>query len=402
MAAAVGAAIIRVKQAPVTLARSGLRPASSTMQHLNLLIDSEEFQDLPAGHVIFEEGDPDAEMFVIVEGEVSITVDGRVIDHLYAGTILGEMALVDERPRSATASAATDCRLLVLDQERFARLIQRSPDFALEVMRTMSTRLRRLMEVEVARQRMEEELRIGRRIQLSLLPDQLPDIEGWEFAALYRAAQEVGGDLYDFFVMPEDPDNLHVAIADVTGKGVPAALFMAAGRMALRTEMANGRSPAEALRQVNHLVSLDRHRRLFLSAFQGSLDTKSGRLTFANAGHDWPLWRRVRGKELQPLSSRGLVLGVFNEIQLEERSVDLAPGDCLILYTDGVTEARNPYGAFFGDERLSAAIERSRCESAEALHQEIIRSLEEFIGDQPLSDDLTLVVVRRKPARRAR
>lgn len=368
------------------------------MQDLDLLSHSDDYQELTAGQVIFEEGDHGAEMFVILEGEISVIVDGREIDHLYAGSILGEMALVDERPRSASAAAATDCRLLVLDQERFMRLIQRSPDFAIRVMRIMSSRLRRLMEVEVARQRMEEELRIGQRIQLALLPERLPEIDGWEFAALYRSAREVGGDLYDFFANPEDPERLHVVIADVTGKGVPAALFMAAGRMALRTEMANGRSPAEALEKVNQLVSLDSRNRLFLSAFQASLDTKSGRLTYSNAGHDWPLRRHVHGGTLQALSSRGLVLGVFKNIHLEEQTVDLALGDSLILYTDGVTEARNANGEFFGEEGLERAVDGSACESAEMLHQAIVRSLEEFTGDHPLSDDLTLVVIRRKQA----
>jgi serine phosphatase RsbU (regulator of sigma subunit) len=370
-----------------------------TMQHLDLLSYSDDHQLLPAGQVIFKEGDPGREMFVVLEGEISVTVDGREIDHLSAGSILGEMALVDERPRSATAAAATDCRLLVLDQERFTRLIQKSPDFAVRVMRIMSSRLRRLMEVEVTRQRMEEELRIGRRIQLSLLPERLPEIEGWEFAALYRSARQVGGDLYDFFATPEEPERLHIVIADVTGKGVPAALFMAAGRMALRTEMANGRSPAQALQQVNQLVSLDSRHRLFLSAFQASLETKSGRLTYSNAGHDWPLWWRVQGGALQPLTSRGLVLGVFKEIQLEEQAVDIAPGDCLILYTDGVTEARNAEGDFYGEERLTAAIDTSSCVSAETIHQAIVHSLEEFTGDFPLADDLTLVVIRRTSER---
>jgi sigma-B regulation protein RsbU (phosphoserine phosphatase) len=366
------------------------------MQHLDLLSHPDDYQLLPAGQVIFEEGDPGGVMFVILEGEVSVMVEGREIDRLFSGSILGEMALVDERPRSATATAATDCRMLSLDQERFMRLIQKSPDFAVEVMRIMSSRLRRLMEEEVTRQRMEEELRIGRRIQLSLLPERLPDIDGWEFAALYRSARQVGGDLYDFFATPEDPDRLHIVIADVTGKGVPAALFMAAGRMALRTEMANGRSPDEALQQVNQLVSLDSRHRLFLSAFQASLETKTGRLTFANAGHDWPLWQRHDSGAIQTLSSRGLVLGVFKEIQLEEQAIDMAPGDCLILYTDGVTEARNSESAFFGEEGLEAVIGGNSWDSAEALHQAIVHSLEEFTGDFPLSDDLTLVVIRRK------
>ncbi|HRO25210.1 MAG TPA: cyclic nucleotide-binding domain-containing protein, partial [Promineifilum sp.] len=165
---------------------------------------------LPSQTVIMREGDPGDEMFVVLEGELVISRLGKQIDRLGPGMILGEMAMVDDQPRSATATTATPCSLIRLDRNGFRDLVGRSPEFALRVMNIMSVRTRRLIEEEVQRQRMEEELAIGRRIQLSLLPPACPLIPGYEFAAGYRAAREVGGDLYDFIVQPGKPHLAHI------------------------------------------------------------------------------------------------------------------------------------------------------------------------------------------------
>ena len=181
----------------------------------------------PADSVIIREGEIGDEMFVVLDGELAISRHGMRIDYLTPGMIVGEMAMIDDRARSATATAVTESTLIHLDRARFQELVSRSPEFALWVMNVMSIRTRRLIEEEVRRQRMEEELAIGRRIQLSLLPRGCPQAPGYEFAAGYRAAREVGGDLYDFIVQPDDPSQIHIVVADVTGKGVPAALYMA-------------------------------------------------------------------------------------------------------------------------------------------------------------------------------
>ena len=167
------------------------------------------------------------------------------------------------------------------------------------------------MKEEIERQRLQEELKIGRRIQQSLLPQKCPVFPGWEFAAIYRSAREVGGDFYDFILPPEDPERLHIVIADVTGKGVPAALFMATSRAAMRAESVSTLRPSEALGKVNRLVTLDTRSPLFLGAFYATLETKTGRLTFANGGHEWPLWLHKESGEVSYLEARGLVLGCF-------------------------------------------------------------------------------------------
>ena len=352
-------------------------------------------RNFSAGEVIFEEGQPGKLMYLVLAGEVQVSIQGRPINTVGPGSIFGEMALVDERERSATVTALTDSRLVPIDQDRFSRLVQQSPDFALQVMSTMSSRLRHLLEEEVIRQRMEEELKIGRQIQLSLLPTELPLARGWEFAAFYRAAREVGGDLYDFIQAPDDPDNLAIVIADVTGKGVPAALFMAFGRTAIRAEVMNGRQPADALFRTNRMILLDTQSPLLMSAFLASFDLNSGTMTYACAGHDRPLWVRAEDNSVSIIEGKGVVLGVFDGMTIEEKRLTINSGDFLVFYTDGVTEARRNDDAFFELERLVEVVGSTRCGSAQEMVDAIVQAVEEFTGDTPQADDLTLIVARR-------
>jgi serine phosphatase RsbU (regulator of sigma subunit) len=249
---------------------------------------------------------------------------------------------------------------------------------------------------EIAQQRLNEELAIGQKMQQSLLPERCPVVPGWDFAAIYRSARHVGGDLYDFIQLPGDPNHLGMMIADVTGKGIPAALFMASSRTIIRTESMNGHSPGEILRRANHLIVEDIRYRLFLSAFYASLDIQNGHLVYANAGHDWPLLFRADSHQIHWLNSHGFVLGAFQDSQLEEQTVDIAPNDILVFYTDGVTQARNANDELFGEERLSAAVKTNAAHSAQLILEAIVTSIEKFQGDTPQSDDLTLFVVKRQ------
>ena len=352
---------------------------------------------LPAGSLIMREGEPGDEMFVVLEGELAVSLQGKRIDSLGPGMILGEMAMIDDRPRSATATAVTDCSLIRLDRTGFRNLVSRSPEFALRVMNIMSVRTRRLIEDEVKRQRMEEELSIARRIQLSLLPNACPLVPGYEFAAGYRAAREVGGDLYDFIRETGNPARLHIVIADVTGKGVPAALYMAVSRTLLHTYALDGHSPAQALYRVNQFIRQDAASPLFLSAFYAALDTDIHCLTYASAGHNPPIWLQHSTGDIELLQSRGIVLGAFDQYVPEEHLCFLQPGDFIIFFTDGITEARNTAGAFMDDEGLEAIVASRRWSSAEELKSAIIAAVEDFAAGTPQADDYTVVVMRRLP-----
>jgi serine phosphatase RsbU (regulator of sigma subunit) len=256
----------------------------------------------------------------------------------------------------------------------------------------------RLQQEEMRRVRMEEELAVGRQIQLSMLPREWPQVAGWEIIAFYEAAREVSGDFYDFFPVSKDPERWAVVIADVSDKGVPAALFMALSRTTIRNTVLRGREPAEALTLANRFIQEDSGSDMFLSVVLGMLDTTNGRFTFANAGHTRPLWWRAASQTCQPLLSSGIVLGVLAEVAIEEQTVDLAPGDVLVLFTDGVTEAVNRQYEEYGLLRLETAVIQAINQpqaTAQTILEAIMADVHHFVDTTPQYDDITLVVVRR-------
>lgn len=258
----------------------------------------------------------------------------------------------------------------------------------------------RLHKEEVKLQRLEEEMSIGRQIQLSFLPEELPEIPGWDFAAAYRSARQVGGDLYDLILVPDHPERLNLVIADVTGKGVPAALFMAFTRTVLRLISSEGGSPAEVLRKTNQYILQERKSAIFMSAFIASLDLQTGLVRFANAGHDWPLVREQRSGQVRPLKATGYLLGAFEEIEPQEFETSLAPGDVLIFFTDGVTEAFSPQEELYGTPRLAAVVGRQAWRRADELLQAVLDDVENHTAGEQQSDDLTVLVIKRMESTR--
>ena len=273
------------------------------------------------------------------------------------------------------------------DEIRFMQLIVNQIALAIETAR--------LHEEEIARQRLEEELAVGRKIQLSLLPKNPPKVTGWEFAATYKAARQMSGDFYDFYALSGEEARVGMVIADVVDKGVPAALFMALSRTVIRTMALSGREPAAALKKANELILKDSRASLFLTAFFATLNPQDGCLKYANAGHNRPLWLHADTGECQELLAEGSLLAVFDTLELEEREVILRTGDILVMYTDGVTEAMNLSREVFGDQRLRSVVEKNAGTTAQEMLNEIMIAVTEFVKDAPLSDDLTLVVVRR-------
>jgi serine phosphatase RsbU (regulator of sigma subunit) len=254
----------------------------------------------------------------------------------------------------------------------------------------------RLLDEEIKRQRLEEELEVGREIQLSFLPDGCPVIPGWQLCAIYQAAHQVGGDFYDFFDVPGEAHKLGMVIADVADKGVPAALFMALGRTLIRSTGLSGRTPAAALTRANELILKDTQTDLFLSAFYGVLETGSGRLSYANAGHNRPIWWRANQSRCEELAAHGIVLGILEDIELEEREIQVTPGDFLVFYTDGVNEAVNRDEEEFGMERLQAIIAASSQGTADQILWAIVDAVNQFTANAPQYDDFTLFVVKRQ------
>jgi sigma-B regulation protein RsbU (phosphoserine phosphatase) len=246
-----------------------------------------------------------------------------------------------------------------------------------------------------ASRRIEQELALGRELQRSFVGLVGPQIPGYDLACHYEQAYEVGGDFFDVFRLGRRGRPLSLVVADVTGKGIAAALLMAFARPLIHAAIDNTTGPAEALERTNRVL-LERRASLFITALCASLTLSTGRLRLANAGHEPPLLVPRDGSPVVALEGSGPLLGAFPSLDLVETVATLAPGDAVILYTDGVTDARSATGEHFGDDRLLGAIETARGGPAVAIVESITGAVDRFQGGTPPADDVTLLVVARR------
>jgi len=243
------------------------------------------------------------------------------------------------------------------------------------------------------RARLQQELDVAHTIQASFLPDGSPNIPGCSVATYWQAARQVGGDFYDF--LPLNDDKWGVVIADVADKGVPAALFMAVSRTILRTVAFNREDPAHVLMRTNEIIAREARSDLFVTVFYGVWDPNTERFTYANAGHNPPLLLQPNGS-FQPLPGNGIALGVLPEIQMQSRSMSLRPGETIIFYTDGVTEALNEDFDEFGLERLQVAARAAARRPVPDIVRHITTSIRDHTGQTPQFDDMTLIILKRQ------
>jgi serine phosphatase RsbU (regulator of sigma subunit)/anti-sigma regulatory factor (Ser/Thr protein kinase) len=240
------------------------------------------------------------------------------------------------------------------------------------------------------RERIAQELRVARLIQQTLLPRAVPDVPGWGITPYYEPAREVGGDFYDFLALPDG--HLGLVIADVTDKGVPAALVMATTRSVLRAAATRLESPGAVLARVNDMLVPDIPANMFVTCFYAVLDPASGRLRFANAGHDVPYWHRADGT-VDELRARGMPLGLMEGMAYEEHVVQLGAGDHILLYSDGLVEAHNPRREMFSFDRLAALVQGAH-RGGQPLVDTLLAELAQFTGPGWIQeDDITLVTL---------
>ncbi len=251
----------------------------------------------------------------------------------------------------------------------------------------------RLSREAMARQRLDQELSLARDIQTSFLPKDVPHVAGWGVAAAWQAARQVGGDFYDFIALHDG--RYGIVIADVADKGVPAALFMALSRTLMRAVAFTGRAPADALSRVNELILTDSRSDLFVTMFYTVWNPTSGEAIYANAGHNPPMLVRADGT-LSELPSHGIALGVIEHIAPEASVVQLQPGDVLLLYTDGITDALQHDDQEFGLNRLKNVLINACSLPAEDIATTIMDAVRDFAGNEPPFDDQTLVVLKRE------
>ncbi len=377
---------------------------------------------VPPGSVFIHEGDPGDSLCLILDGEIEVikaegTGDERLLRVQGPGTFVGEMSLFDRTGRrTATVRAKTQVQAATMTLADFDALLRRQPDLAIEVMRVMSLRLRdadnatirdlhqKNVQLEQAyaalqaaqaqlvdKAKLEHELAMAREIQQSILPQALPLLPGYQFGTLMAPVRAVGGDFYDF--IPLSSGTLGIVVADISDKGLPAAIFMALTRSLVRAEALRGVFPAEVLRRVNrHLLDMN-DAGMFVTVLYGILHARTGQFLYARAGHELPVVISPSGEALAIPADSGQILGLLPEPNLDEEAISVSKGGKLVLYTDGVTDSMNVEGEPFGRDRLEEIIQKQGRASAQVVCDRVMEALAAHQGATAQFDDCTMVVV---------
>jgi serine phosphatase RsbU (regulator of sigma subunit) len=374
------------------------------------------------GNYLCREGDTGEELYVVIDGALEVVLAADSVDELLLrtcgpGEYVGEMSLIlPEGKRTASVRAKGPTRTWVLSLAKFNEILQRWPMIAYSMVRILSQRLeetneasftdltRKNHELEKAyndlkaaqeqlieKERLERELQVAATIQLSILPDRLPGLEGFDFGARILPARQVGGDFYDVFEFGKS--RAGVVIGDVADKGVPSAIFMARTHALVMAEADTGLTPGEVLGMVNrHITQLEKSTQ-FVTALYGMVDAETGQFNYARAGHEPPLILLPDGTVERIPHGPGMSLGLWEGIILDERSVPLVPGSTLLLFTDGMTDCRDPHGEPFGLERIKSTLSGMRGLSAQAVCDGLMERLKDYQQGAAPDDDVTLVAI---------
>jgi serine phosphatase RsbU (regulator of sigma subunit)/anti-sigma regulatory factor (Ser/Thr protein kinase) len=298
-----------------------------------------------------------------------------VVPLMSQGELIG---LLNLGPRRSEQDYSTDDRKLLADLAGHAAPAVR----VAQLVRQQQAEIRE-------RERIEQELQVAQLIQQQFLPHELPELPGWHLAAYYKPAREVGGDFYDFLELPDG--QIGIVVGDVTDKGVPAALVMATTHSILRAEAPRLVSPGEVLGRANDLLVTEMPAHMFVTCLYAVLDPTSGRLRYANAGHNLPYHRTEGG--VSELRATGMPLGLLPGMAYEEKEAALAPGDALLLHSDGLAEAHGPERQMFGLPRLAKLADEGA--DGQELIDLLLNELAKFTGpDWEQEDDITLVTLR--------
>lgn len=381
----------------------------------------------PPETALTRQGESERTFYVIENGYVVVSrrmEDGedQLLNTLGPWQSFGEMALLDDSPRLATVKTVTDVTVLEVTAERFKALLHKDPDLAIHITRRILANLRKLdqlaihdlrtknlllqqayrelqeaQRVLVEKKRLEREMELAAEMQRSLLPAKLPAYPDFRFDSYLAPARQVGGDLFD--VRPIDEEHVAFLIADVADKGVHAALLMAVTRTLFYQEAVRSLSPRDVVYTVHAGLlaiggavegyGMD----AFVTAFYAVLHRPSGRLRYVRAAHDRPLLVR-RGQMPVPVVGDGRFLGMIEDLTLQEHEITLYPGDLLLLYSDGVTDARDEGDEPYGVERLKQALMAAGECGREGVMPYLVRDVNEWRGGAPAFDDVTMLLVQ--------
>ena len=388
------------------------------------MVNELPIQTYEPGSYLFRDGDPGENLYVVKEGNLEILLAADSPDEMLLkicgpGEYVGEMGLIlADGKRTATVRAKDRVRTWVMSRAKFTQVLQRWPVIAYSMVNILSERLdatndatfrdltaknhalqRAYDELKAAqvqlieKERLERELQVAADIQLSILPDDLPDIAGFDFGARILPARRVGGDFYDVF--PLSQMQAGIVIGDVADKGVPAALFMARAHALIMAEADTSMTAGDVLKLANeHITHLQKSAQ-FVTALYGILNTDTSEFAYARAGHEPPLLLRLDGSVERIPHGVGMSLGLWEILTLDEQVVKMEPGSTLVLFTDGMTDCRDPNGVAFGLERIKIALSGMAGLPAQEICDRLFNTLMRYQNGASQDDDVTLVAIHR-------
>jgi len=394
-------------------------------EELDRLMSALDVVNLKSGDILFREGDLGEHLYVMVRGELEINMASNtdnelILNVLKEGEYLGEMSLImPGGRRSAGARARGDVVLLSMSRSQFQDLLQRHPELANAMVQVLSQRLdntnvstfrdlteknRQLQEAFdelkaaqeqlIEKERLERELKVAADIQMSILPDVLPAHARYDFGGRILPARQVGGDFYDVFELGDN--KLGVLIGDVADKGVPSAIFMARAHALIIAEADRASTPGEVLMMANKHITRFEKSRQFVTALYGVLDAETGEFSYARAGHEPPLLLDPQGEVHRLPHKPGMALGLWENIMLDENKIQIPQGSLLVMFTDGMTDCRNPLGESFGLDRIKKTVAGLQNVSAQSGCDQLLESLMNYQDGSKQDDDVTLLAVHAK------
>jgi len=350
------------------------------------------------GTVLFRIGDIADKMYFIRKGRIRLIETGTIIQE---GDVIGEMGIFSPfRQRTASAVCENELEAYTMEESEVLKFLQQEPDAAFSLIQLSIGRFIENLKREIeARERIESELRVAAEIQADMLPGKFPPFperSEFEIFAIMEPAKEVGGDFYDFFFI--DPDRLCFVIGDISGKGVPAALFMAITKTIVKSEALRGVDSGDILRRVNTVLCHDNEKCMFATIFCAILNMATGELQFSNGGHNPPIICSANSICEFIDVPKSLVIGAIENTRYEKAKLKLNTGDLIFLYTDGVTEAANSSNVLFTADRLKVKLSQLHAQDKGVtaiigkMREELIR----FTSGAPQSDDITMLALTYK------
>jgi sigma-B regulation protein RsbU (phosphoserine phosphatase) len=364
-------------------------------------------QKLKAGDILITKEQDNHYLYLLTSGclHIHFELTNKEVFVVKQGECVGEVSLFDGKPASAYVIAAEDCEVIAIHEDVFWQKVAILPNAAKNLLQLLGQRIRRSneallkgLEQQLKHEQLQKELTVAAEIQMNMLPKfhhlfpQHPQIKAY---GIMRPAKEIGGDFYDAFVV--DAEHIVIAIGDVSGKGIPAAMFMMETMTLLRSKMTKPKRFATALITVNKLLCNNNETNMFVTLFVGLLNVITGELRYLNGGHNPPLLAR-KDSPFHLLSvPKNILLGVYDEARYEVAHTKLEEGDMLVLYTDGVTEAENNQQEFFTLDRTIAVL--NSCDAdVKVFVNTLADKITEFCGVQPQSDDITIFALQYNPS----